>query len=146
MCSSEAEASHLHSSASRPSSWSDDGSSVDSDDSIQLEAKESVSSSEIQGGAGVQPQAWLFSPARAGGAKGAPFSGTRTGGRPAFPLLRGPEAPLAPPRISSRTVSAGGAPTGRRNLYLHKDPMGGGVQPLHLWATMEGGELPWVTH
>ncbi|XP_019495316.1 PREDICTED: protein phosphatase 1 regulatory subunit 26 [Hipposideros armiger] len=159
--SSEAKRRGLRGLAASSSSRSDDSSSVDSDDSIELEirkflaekAKESVSGPEIPGGGptrlgpGNVPRPELLcrkvvAPAlalqpgmctRSQRGRGTP--------QPAVGLRAGPHAAqaclpaalargqLVPPRSASGTVSARGSPTGKRNLYSHKDQSPRGAGP-----------------
>ncbi|XP_054583179.1 protein phosphatase 1 regulatory subunit 26 [Eptesicus fuscus] len=147
---SEAEARHRPGSAAGPGLRSDDSSSVDSDDSIELEirkflaekAKETESGSETPGaapGSGPRPE-----PLCRKGAAPAPAPAPQPGmctrsqrGRGTPQPTAGPRGtprtepaclPAAPPRgqpgaprSSSGTVSARGSPAGKRSLHPHRD-------------------------
>lgn len=133
---SDLEVGGLHGSAARPSSQSDDSSSVDSDDSIELEirkflaekAKESVGGSEVQGGG----PAVLGPLCRKGGPPALqPSVCTRSQRARRTPQLApGPKAgppaaparaQLAPPGSASGMVPARGPLAGRRGLCPHRD-------------------------
>ncbi|XP_036116285.1 protein phosphatase 1 regulatory subunit 26 [Molossus molossus] len=140
--SSEGGACHLRGSAASPSSPSDDSSSVDSDDSIELEirkflaekAKESVSGSENQGGGPptlgpgtvprpeplcrkvVAPPSGMCTRSQRGRGTPQPAMAARGGPRPEQAC-----APAAPCRSSSSAVSARGPPAVRRPLHPHRD-------------------------
>lgn len=159
LLSNESQDRGLHGSAASPSCRSDDSSSVDSDDSIELEirkflaekAKESVSRSEIQGGGptGLRPGSAprpellcrkMVAPAlqpgmctRSQRARGTPppAMGLRPGPHvgQACPPAALARGHLAPPRSASGTVSARGSPAGKRNLYPHKDQSPRGAGP-----------------
>lgn len=152
--SSEGGACHLHGSAASPSSPSDDSTSVDSDDSIELEirkflaekAKESVSGSEIQGGGpptlgpgtvprpeplcrkvaapALAPPSGMCTRSQRGRGTPQPATGARGGPRTEQACL-----PAAPGRSASCAASARGSPAGRRNLHPHRDQSPRGAGP-----------------
>ncbi|KAM8802408.1 protein phosphatase 1 regulatory subunit 26 [Rhynchonycteris naso] len=153
---SETEPGHPHSSATSPSSGSDDSSSVDSDDSIELEirkflaekAKESVSGSEVQGGGPTTPrteplcrkvaaapalalQPGVCTRSQRGRGTPQPAAGPRAGPRAeqAYPPAALSRGQLLPPRSTTETVSVGGSPARRRNLCPHRDQSPRGAVP-----------------
>ncbi|XP_070374503.1 protein phosphatase 1 regulatory subunit 26 [Equus asinus] len=156
---SEAEAGGLQGPAPSPSSLSDDSSSVDSDDSIELEirkflaekAKESVSGAEIQGGdlsspgPGARPAPELpgrRGPPAATAPPGVCTRSQRAAGRPSVPggwsspraeqaglPVALARAELAAPRSAGGTVSARGSPASRRSTLAHRDQSPRGPEP-----------------
>uniref|UniRef100_A0A2K5PSW3 Protein phosphatase 1 regulatory subunit 26 N-terminal domain-containing protein n=1 Tax=Cebus imitator TaxID=2715852 RepID=A0A2K5PSW3_CEBIM len=143
-------------SAPSPGSLSDDSSSVDSDDSIELEiwkflaekAKESVSSSEIQAegpaalgtGGPARPEVLgrkepaqlpgmctQTQRARGEGSRGTESSGAQGAAGLGSRLLPAGRGDPAPPRSTS--ISAKGLSLSRKNVYVHRDQSPRGTEP-----------------
>ncbi|XP_045429889.1 protein phosphatase 1 regulatory subunit 26 [Pipistrellus kuhlii] len=142
--------------APRPGLRPDDSSSVDSDDSIELEirkflaekAKETESGSEAPGGApgsGPRPEPLC----RKGAPAPQPGMCTRSqrGRGTPQPTAAPPRSQPAAPRGSGGTLSARGAPAGRRSLPPHRDQSPRGAScaaeaEAQARARSPGGALP----
>ncbi|CAK6433470.1 unnamed protein product [Pipistrellus nathusii] len=157
--------------AASPGLGSEDSSSVDSDDSIELEirkflaekAKETESSSETPGGApgsgprpeplcrkgapAPAPQPGMCTRSQRGRGTPQPTAGLRGGPRtePACLPAAPPRGQPAAPRGSGGTLSARGSPAGKRSLPPHRDqsPRGAScVAQAEARARSPGGALP----